>query len=99
MIKSVRHATSNEHGVEEIAIERELSTFEYLTAAAKARSFKIPTIKEEVYVAVGLGWVDKKTGMIPDHDKEIEIRLAKEHILRQSAMIDFGIKPEQVHGR
>ncbi len=98
MIKSIRHATSNEHGVEELAIERELSTLEYLTAAAKARSFKIPNTKEEVYVSRGLCWVDKKTGDIPDHEKQIELFYAKASVKRQSELMDFGLKHEQVYG-
>ena len=99
MIKSIRHATSNEHGVEELAIERELTTLEYLTAVAKARTFKIPNTVTEVYVARGLCWVDKKTGEIPDNDKQYQLFCAKGEIKRQSAAIDFGIKPEQVYGK
>jgi len=99
MIKSIRHATSNEDGLEELAIERELSTLEYLTAVAKARTFKVPNTITEVYVVRGLCWVDKKTGEIPDNDKQYQLFCAKGEVTRQSALIDFGIKPEQVHWR
>ena len=92
MIKSIRHATSNEHGVEELAIERELSTLEYLTAAAKALSFKIPNTVTEVYVARGLCWVDKKTGEIPDHEKQIELFYAKAEVKRDIWATETGIK-------
>jgi len=92
MIRSIRHCTSNEHGVEELAIERKLSTCEYLTAAAKALSFNVPTTITEVYVARGLCWVDKKTGEIPDHEKQIELFYAKGEIKRNIWAMESGIK-------
>jgi len=91
MIKSIRHATSNEDGVEELAIERELSTLEYLTAVAKARTFKIPNTITEVWVVRGLQWADKVTGDIPDHEKQIELFYAKAEITRQSRLMDAGV--------
>ena len=80
MIKSIRHATSNEDGMEELAIERELSILEYLTAVAKARSFKIPNTITEVYVVRGAQWVDKATGNIPDHKKQYRLCCFKTEI-------------------
>jgi len=91
MIRSIRHATSNEDGVEELAIERELSTFEYLTAALKAGTFKIPTTITEVWVARGTQWVDKVTGIAPDHEKQFELFNAKGEMKRQSQRMDAGI--------
>jgi len=89
MITSIRHATSNENGVEELAIERELSTFEYLTAVAKAHTFKIPTTITEVWVVDGLQWVDKATGIAPDHEKQLELFYAKAEMKRRSASMDY----------
>lgn len=91
MIKSVRYCTSNENGVEELAIVRELSTLEYLAAAAKERSFKIPTTITEEWVVSGLRWVEKSTGDFPDDDKQHELFVIKGNIVRKTRLIDAGL--------
>jgi hypothetical protein len=79
---SIGHCTCNENGVEEITIERELTTFEWFQAIITTMSFKVPAVVVETYEADGTVWVDKETRVVPDRDKQYELFCIKASLKR-----------------
>jgi hypothetical protein len=71
--KSVSHCTANEDGVEEITITRNMGLFEWSHHMLQAGSIHCDREITEVYVVDGLQWVDKKTRIAPDADKQYEL--------------------------
>ena len=74
---SIRHATSNENGVEEIELEIRLTPWEKWMYSIKYFTLTVPETRTNVYVAKGPYWVDKETGMIPDETTQYECYEAK----------------------
>jgi len=84
--RSVRHATSNEKGVEELSLESYLTLWEKLKHMVRNRTFKTPPFRTNVYVMKGSYWADKKTGQIVDETTQYECFEAKVWIRSRTDM-------------
>ena len=75
--RTVRHATANENGVEELALESYLTLWEKLKHMIIYQTFETPPSRTSVYVMKGSYWADKKTGQILDETTQYECFEAK----------------------
>jgi hypothetical protein len=74
---SVRHATRNENGKEELELIRRLTLIEWLGAVITSFSFDVPAATTEVYELVDGFWQDKVTGDLVERDMQAELHYQK----------------------
>jgi hypothetical protein len=86
--KSVYHCTSNENGDEELRIERAGTVIGMMMSFFKTGNVG-PSVVTDSYVMRGAQWVVKETGIIPKHEKQIELLYAKASLKHIKWATDF----------
>lgn len=70
--KTITYSSANENGREQIDIERARTVAE-VAFAALSGDFDLTTTVTKSYVADGLRWVEKETGLPADGDLQFEL--------------------------